>query len=31
VTRFLSHIRLERPVVIKVDGRRSCGIIRDSR
>lgn len=30
-TRFLSHIRLERPVVIKVDGRRSCGIIRDSR
>ncbi len=31
VTRFLSHIRLERPVIIKVDGRRSCGIIRDSR
>ena len=31
VTRFLSHIRLERPVVIKVDGRSSCGIIRDSR
>jgi hypothetical protein len=30
-TRFLSHLRLERPVVIKVDGRRSCGIIRDSR
>ena len=31
VTRFLSHIRLERPVIIKVDGRRSRGIIRDSR
>ena len=31
VTRFLSHIRLNRPVVVKVDGRRSTGIIRDSR
>jgi hypothetical protein len=31
VTRFLTHIRLERPVIIKVDGRSSCGIIRDSR
>lgn len=30
VTRFLSHIRLNRPVVVKVDGRRSTGIIRDS-
>jgi CheY-like chemotaxis protein len=31
VTRFLSHIRLNRPVVVKVDGRRSMGVIRDSR
>jgi CheY-like chemotaxis protein len=31
VTRFLSHIRLNRPVVVKVDGRRSVGVIRDSR
>jgi hypothetical protein len=31
VTRFLSHIRLNRPVVVKVDGRRSTGIILDSR
>jgi hypothetical protein len=31
VTRFLSHIRLGRPVVVKVDGQRSTGIIRDSR
>ena len=31
VTRFLSHIRLNRPVVVKVDGRRSLGVIRDSR
>lgn len=31
VTRFLSHIRLDRAVVVKVDGRRSTGIIRDSR
>ncbi len=31
VTRFLTHIRLDRPVIIKVDGRRSRGIIRDSR
>ena len=31
VTRFLSHIRLNRAVVVKVDGRRSTGIIRDSR
>ena len=30
VTRFLSHIRLNRPVVVKVDGRRSIGVIRDS-
>jgi hypothetical protein len=29
VTRFLSHIHLSRPVVVKVDGRRSTGIIRD--
>ena len=31
VTRFLSHIRLERPVIVKVDGRSSRGILRDSR
>jgi hypothetical protein len=31
VTRFLAHIRLGRPVIVKVDGRRSIGIIRDSR
>ncbi|MDJ0808687.1 MAG: PEP/pyruvate-binding domain-containing protein [Desulfobacterales bacterium] len=31
VTRYLSHIRLERPMIIKVDGRSSRGIIRDSR
>ena len=31
VTRFLAHIRLSRPVVVKVDGRRSMGVIRDSR
>ncbi|MBL0714043.1 MAG: hypothetical protein JJV98_10125 [Desulfosarcina sp.] len=31
VTRFLSHIRLDRPVVVKVDGCSSRGIIRDSR
>jgi len=31
VTRFLSHIRLNRPVVVKVDGRCSTGVIRDSR
>jgi len=31
VTRFLSHIRLNRPVVVKVDGRQSIGVIRDSR
>jgi len=31
VTRFLSHIRLNRPVAVKVDGRRSIGVIRDSR
>jgi len=30
VTRYLSHIRLNRPVVVKVDGRRSTGIIRNS-
>ena len=30
VTRFLSHIHLSRPVVVKVDGRRSTGIIRDA-
>ena len=31
VTRFLAHIRLSRSVIVKVDGRRSIGIIRDSR
>ncbi len=31
VTRYLSHIRLNRPVVVKVDGRHSTGIILDSR
>jgi DNA-binding NarL/FixJ family response regulator len=31
VTRFLSHIHLNRPVVVKVDGRCSTGVIRDSR